>query len=283
MNVFGVALKTDLNFSYQCSRGLRKRAGMKHRGFTLIELLVVISIIALLIGILLPALKAARDQGKAIQCGSNLRQYNIAWSCYGADNDGQIMPARDYSKAKSGVYKMWLGTWYRSTNDFKTEEGFISGTMPEGEIRACPEWNGYWEAKFGAMGIGYNFVAAEPEKLTMRPQRAKMALIKNPVKLVLFGDAGRANKKKLEETEATTWLNHTKSGYPSFHGRHGGVGNVAWADGHVSREQPFVSESWSYAHGISAKLLKERHFGDLDEDDDQKTNELFHPFDKTLP
>jgi prepilin-type N-terminal cleavage/methylation domain-containing protein len=58
-------------------------------GFTLIELLVVISIIALLIGILLPALGAARETARAIACGSNLRQISISAEVYANDFDDQ--------------------------------------------------------------------------------------------------------------------------------------------------------------------------------------------------
>ena len=60
----------------------------RFRGFTLVELLVVISIIALLIGILLPALGRSREVAKTTICMSNLKQMGIAGYSYAADFDG---------------------------------------------------------------------------------------------------------------------------------------------------------------------------------------------------
>ena len=59
---------------------------VKRHGFTLIELLVVISIIALLVGILLPALGAARRAALDIQCKNQLRQFGIAFTAFATDN-----------------------------------------------------------------------------------------------------------------------------------------------------------------------------------------------------
>ncbi len=66
------------------------------KGFTLIELLVVISIIALLIAILLPALGAAREAANASGCLSNLKQISIAMGSYAASNNDFVVPG-DYN------------------------------------------------------------------------------------------------------------------------------------------------------------------------------------------
>jgi prepilin-type N-terminal cleavage/methylation domain-containing protein len=61
------------------------------KGFTLVELLVVIGIIAVLIGMLLPALSKARDSAKRVQCLSNLKQIAVAYNLYQVNHNG-LMP-----------------------------------------------------------------------------------------------------------------------------------------------------------------------------------------------
>jgi len=61
------------------------------KGFTLIELLVVISIIALLIAILMPALNIARQQATGTVCQGNQKTLALAWTMYADENDGRLV------------------------------------------------------------------------------------------------------------------------------------------------------------------------------------------------
>jgi len=82
----------------------------KRNGFTLIELLVVIAIIAILMAILMPALRRVREQARMVGCSANLRQWVLVLNTYCDDNDGKFF---------SGVNE--YGHWwpYQLSEDLK--------------------------------------------------------------------------------------------------------------------------------------------------------------------
>lgn len=73
---------------------MRSLPYMRRRAFTLVELLVVIGIIAILISLLLPGVRAAKEQANRVVCMSNQRQIAIAWINYHSDNKGWLTPGQ---------------------------------------------------------------------------------------------------------------------------------------------------------------------------------------------
>jgi prepilin-type N-terminal cleavage/methylation domain-containing protein len=117
-----------------------KPAHRKPSGFTLVELLVVIGIIAILIAMLLPALKKAREQALAVACQSNIRQLGMAFIAFASDHQGHL-PAvgntvgPDYVR-NPGMYA-WQGDWLGdvSTTGFTGADdstGIYFATIPQG-------------------------------------------------------------------------------------------------------------------------------------------------------
>ncbi|MEM7626619.1 MAG: prepilin-type N-terminal cleavage/methylation domain-containing protein [Planctomycetota bacterium] len=96
----------------------RSKSNRDSAGFTLIELLVVISIIALLIGLLLPALANARLSGQLLACTSNLRQCSTGAFVYATDNKGVIPPGITpgtdrFGDPTSPSFGPWASRWSR--------------------------------------------------------------------------------------------------------------------------------------------------------------------------
>jgi prepilin-type N-terminal cleavage/methylation domain-containing protein len=90
-----------------------------HAGFTLVELLVVIAVMAILAGLLLPALAVARGKAQSTRCVSNLRQIGIAVRLYADDHGGRLPSARSTAGIETNrvqklpsiqeVLRPWLG------------------------------------------------------------------------------------------------------------------------------------------------------------------------------
>ncbi|AQQ09874.1 hypothetical protein L21SP3_01694 [Sedimentisphaera cyanobacteriorum] len=232
----------------------------KKKGFTLVELLVVISIIALLLSILLPALGRAREMTRRIVCLSNMRQMLIAVSSYQTNNNDHFPPALlDVYGPNANPYVHYAWDFTRRYNMATNSWDYSPGLIWEGQgiekIQQCPSFKGpaMWE---GDRYTGYNYNTsylgwAEPVGGWSPSEyipTARITDIRRPAECAVFGDGqygdNQANKfmrapfSNPREKDISDSVRY--AGTQGF--RHLGKTNVAFADGHCeSRKERYTN------------------------------------------
>ncbi len=97
----------------------RKFPRRLHRGFTLIELLVVVAIIALLLAVVLPSLKKAKQAAKSVVCKSNLRQWSIIFNMYTQDYDQKFQAGWGLSSPNSNWWMDAAVVYYDNIDEIR--------------------------------------------------------------------------------------------------------------------------------------------------------------------
>ena len=138
--------------------------------FTLIELLVVISIIAILMAIMVPALRKARQQGRDVVCRNNLRQVGLAANLY-ADEWDLYIPRGAAGRARKAWYQLFMPFLAQRPigNDYRVVKIFRCPGYPNKGQTVCFVING-WDFNDERDMVGHEVVA--PTRLTACTRRA---------------------------------------------------------------------------------------------------------------
>jgi prepilin-type N-terminal cleavage/methylation domain-containing protein len=220
----------------------------KPRAFTLVELLVVIGIIAVMIGILMPALSRANRQAKMTNCLSNQKQLVLALMMYCQDNKGCFPGGPGMSKWRDRDgnpqpprFTNWLAMYnpdaynpYACNDDETLGPTFLAKYVSKSKkIPCCPEepflrakgsffdpafpqettWTGYWYP----MSIVYtpdeiwdaSTTSANFNNIPQKPQ--KLGKVKYPTEKVVIIDRKTYHSKVIMDTNATTTGQSTKT------------------------------------------------------------------------
>lgn len=182
---------------------------VRPNAFSLIELLVVIAVVALLVGLLAPALGGAREAARTVKCSSNQRQLITAWTMYAGASQDRAMPLAYWSSADiagggmDGQQVFWWGSHGTPTSPPEFARGFlapyIEGSLRIGSVFECPNqaWGTYrpqGPSKTITSTYGYNGYYLSPAKtpgwgLTIghRPWQ-RLSSVEQPTRLMVFAD-----------------------------------------------------------------------------------------------
>lgn len=224
-------------------------------GFTLIEVLVVIGIIAVIAAILFPVFAHSRAKAYQATCGSNLKQIGIAVQLYTQDNDGAMFPALPRADGDGGIAE-WC--FYKELNPkpfADKSRSSLSTYIKTKGIWTCPA------APDLVIPYGLNFALVTAELSYQHP--IQFAQVSAPSETILVTEC-------TFRTSTPAWWESEPFVYPpSRHqpvvdGRHFGLANVLWFDGHISAKRPIASYPAKFPKGtVTVDQLQQLNEGDI--------------------
>jgi prepilin-type processing-associated H-X9-DG protein/prepilin-type N-terminal cleavage/methylation domain-containing protein len=228
---------------YRCSRG---------RAFTLVELLVVITVIGILLSLLLPAVQAARETARQMDCASRLRQIGLGFHIYAQSNNGIIPPS-------SMVASPMASTWSYAIRPCLEGDTTVAGTLLGADISQmyrCPDdpvtidrpidfWsygkNAWLEIPPPGIAQKTPINVANTIGVTLGPKAFVNRIDDIPAtsRTILVCEIGKQYSMP-DHAMSYGWYGATNPATSAAsevaETRHGTTANYLWVDGHVSAE-----------------------------------------------
>jgi len=226
--------------------------------FTLIELLVVISIIALLIALLIPVLRAAKERAHRTVCLSNLRQLTLAWLAYADENDDKIVCGVPFGRTierhmyRVEVLESWVGPAFlfpesRSELVENPGKGALWPWIKDVDIYRCPRGRPGHAATYSILAAANGFPvegtfwAGSAESTLLKPGTRVDSTVLRFTRLTDISSPGAARRAVFIDTGQTPagrgfyvhylYPKWYRSGPPPI--RHHDGTTLSMADGHA--------------------------------------------------
>jgi len=215
----------------------------RRNDFTLVELLVVVAIIAILTGLLLPALGKAKEAGRAILCVSNLKQLGVGWFSYIDDANDALVPGNTvdsvwgtpWSTTEPRAWNQFMQAYINENESLSTKYWLYAGSAmfkPAG-LLMCPTFAGIYRKGSYCAGYtpyGMNMAAGTSRDTWFNRRYMKIQDIHNPSKTIVLLETQYAPDNLDLGVSGIAYFNN---GQCAFRHSGGKMTNGVFADGHA--------------------------------------------------